>query len=130
MFSQEGRVRWSETDASGLFHYPSALIWAEEAEHELYRQALPGFTFDNLPRRSVTATYSAPFKAGDTYEVRLWVEKLGNSSLTFGWTVMKGEAVAVEGQHTAIHLGSDFRPAPLPDVLRAALGQYERAVEA
>lgn len=126
-FSYKGKVRWSETDASGLFHFPTAFMWAEDAEHELYRTALPGFAFSNLPRRTVSATYSAPFRAGDAYEVRLWVTKIGTSSITFGWTVMRGETIAVEGQHTVVHLGPDFKPSALPDNLRAGMERYQKS---
>jgi acyl-CoA thioester hydrolase len=124
IFSKKGTVRWSDTDAAGVFHFSAAFIWVEEAEHELYRTVIPGFRYDNLPRRSVAATYNAPFRAGETYGVELWVEKLGNTSATYGWSVMKGDEVAVQGQHTVIHMGSDFRPAPLPGALRTGLERF------
>ncbi|MBH0121927.1 hypothetical protein I0Q12_21390, partial [Rhodococcus sp. CX] len=39
VYRSRGVVRFSETDASGRFHYTAALKWAENAEHELYRAA-------------------------------------------------------------------------------------------
>lgn len=120
-FEHRGTVRWNETDASGRFHHAGALIWAEEAEHALYRQISPMVDIAAFPRRSVSATYHRPFVAGDTYRVVLELERMGTTSLNWCWQIMRGGAVAAEGTTTCVHVGEDGRPAPLPHDLRMGL---------
>ena len=42
--------------------------------------------------------------------------------MTFGWQMVRGEELCVEGRHTVIHVGEDGRSAPWPTGLRAGLG--------
>ncbi len=114
-----GVVAFSETDASGRFHYTSALKWAENAEHELYRAA--GLPIVGFPRRAVSATFERPFVDGDEYVVELAVKRLGNSSISYTWRILDGDAVAVTGAHTVVHLDGSGRPAPVPQALKDVL---------
>ncbi|WP_157788881.1 acyl-CoA thioesterase [Rhodococcus rhodochrous] len=112
-------MAFSETDASGRFHYTSALKWAENAEHELYRAA--GLPIVGFPRRAVSATFERPFVDGDEYVVELAVKRLGNSSISYTWRILDGDAVAVTGAHTVVHLDGSGRPAPVPQALKDVL---------
>ncbi|WP_068160244.1 acyl-CoA thioesterase [Rhodococcus phenolicus] len=114
-----GVVAFSETDASGRFHYTSALKWAENAEHELYRAA--GLPIVGFPRRAVSATFERPFVDGDEYVVELAVKRLGNSSISYTWRILDGDAVAVTGAHTVVHLDGSGQPAPVPQALKDVL---------
>ena len=114
-----GVVTFAETDASGRFHYTSALRWAENAEHELYRAV--GAPVVAFPRRTVNATFERPFVDGEEYVVELGVERLGNSSITYSWRILNGVDVAVTGSHTVVHLDQAGRPTPMPDALRTRL---------
>ncbi|WP_158550747.1 thioesterase family protein [Geodermatophilus sp. TF02-6] len=118
-YRSRGVVRFSETDASGRFHHTSALRWAEDTEHELYRAA--GVPAVRFPRRAVSATFERPFAHGDDYVVELQVQKLGSSSVTYAWRILAGDDVAVTGSHTVVHLDESGRPAPVPDPLRVTL---------
>lgn len=124
IFVFDGTVRWSETDASGRFHYSNALLWAENAEHALCREIDAGAPISQMPRRSVSADYHHPFLAGDHYTVRLWVEKLGNSSVTYGWKILNGTTLAVEGRHTAVHINDTGRAQPILETLRKGLSGF------
>lgn len=117
-------VRWSETDASGRFHFSDALIWAENAEHSLCRIIDPDAPLVRMPRRSVSVTYSRPFFAADGYCVELWVEKLGNSSISYAWIILNGTEPAIEGRHTVVHVDDNGQPASIPVPLRKGLEKY------
>ena len=117
-------VPWSDTDASGRFHFTAPFRWAENAEHELLRAA--GFGPEPFPRRAVTSSYLRPLMAGDPYTVDIGVEQIGSTSITYWWRVLSGGEVCVEGSHTAVHLDDSGRPCPLPDPLRAALNRHVR----
>lgn len=121
-YRSSGVVAFSETDASGRFHYTNALKWAENAEHELYRSE--GLPITVFPRRTVSATFERPFVDGDEYVVELEIDRLGTSSITYVWRILAGGDVAVAGSHTVVHLDELGRPSPLPDVLRSRLDQH------
>ncbi|MBH0121926.1 3-keto-5-aminohexanoate cleavage protein, partial [Rhodococcus sp. CX] len=76
-----------------------------------------------LVERAVSATFERPFVDGDEYVVELEVEKLGNSSIVFAWRILSGDAVAVTGSHTVVHLDEEGRPSPVPEPLRATLNE-------
>jgi acyl-CoA thioester hydrolase len=119
-----GVVAFHETDASGRYHYTNALKWAENAEHALYRAA--GQPINRFPRRAVHASFERPFADGDAYEVELEVEKLGTTSITYTWKILKAGQVAVTGGHTVVHIDEAGDPSPLPDALRTALKSHLR----
>ena len=118
-YTTTGVVRFSETDASGRFHYSAALIWAENAEHNLYRDA--GIAVSDFPRRAVSAEFVSPLVDGDEYTVELSVDRLGTTSVTYAWRILARGVLAVTGSHTVVHVGSDGRSATLPEDLRAVL---------
>ena len=49
----------------------------------------------------------------DEVEVRLWVERVGSSSITYRWEVTKDGETAIDGTHTVVRVGSDGRPRPV-----------------
>ncbi|MFJ9381316.1 acyl-CoA thioesterase [Streptomyces sp. NPDC101455] len=112
-------VGWSETDASGRFHFTAPLRWAEDAEHALYRAA--GLDPAFFPRRAVSSTYERALRAGDAYSVDLTVEGIGSTSITYRWSVRSEDAVCVHGSHTVVHVDGSGRPAALSQALRDAL---------
>lgn len=117
-------VPWSDTDASGRFHFTAPFRWAENAEHALLRDA--GFGPEPFPRRAVTSSYLRPLMAGDPYTVDIGIEQIGSTSITYWWRVLSEDVVCVEGSHTAVHLDETGRPSPLPESLRTALRPHVR----
>lgn len=118
-------VTWSETDASGSIHFTAPLRWVENAEHALLRAEgmIPG----SFPRRAVSSSYLRSLREGDEYRVDLEVERIGSTSITYGWRVLSGGAVCVEGSHTVVHLDDTGVPSPVPESLRAGLAVRLRA---
>jgi acyl-CoA thioester hydrolase len=100
--SEKFRVAWVDTDAGRRIHFTAAFRWAEATETSLYRK-LGVLVFE------------------DEVEVRLRVERVGTTSMTFGWHVLHDGEVAIEGRHTVVHVGADGRPEPLDDRTRQLL---------
>jgi acyl-CoA thioester hydrolase len=116
------RVAWIDTDAGGRIHFTAAFRWAEGAETALMRSLGLLDVWGDYPRRAVEAEYLAVLRFEDEFEVELAPEKVGTSSITYGWEIRRldGE-VCIRGRHTAVHVDADGRPAPLSRETRSAL---------
>jgi YbgC/YbaW family acyl-CoA thioester hydrolase len=123
------RVPWADTDASGRIHWSTPFRWVEIAEHRLW-STLGRDRNDagSCPRRAAQVTFHCALEFDDPVEVQLSVEKLGRTSMTFSWLILRGAEVCIEGRHTVVHVEGDGRPAPWPDELRTALAQARSAV--
>jgi YbgC/YbaW family acyl-CoA thioester hydrolase len=116
------RVAWVDTDAGGRIHFTAAFRWAEAAEHTLLRGfALPGVEVADFPRRHVEAEYHNVLRFDDEFEVRLRAERVGRTSITYAWRILRDGELCIVGHHTVVHVDGAGRPSPVPDALRAAL---------
>ena len=119
---ERARVAWVDTDAGGRIHFTAAFRWAEVTETSLYRRLglLRGELAD-YPRRHVAADYHRVLVFDDEVEVRLWVERVGSSSITYRREITKDGERAIDGTHTVVRVGPDGRPQPVADETRAVL---------
>jgi YbgC/YbaW family acyl-CoA thioester hydrolase len=118
----ETRVAWVDTDAGGRIHFTAAFRWAEAAETELMRRlGLANEEWGFFPRRKVEAEYLKVLRFDDEIEVRLRVDNVGRTSVTYAWTIGKGGEPHVKGRHTVVYVNGDGQPEPLSDALRAVL---------
>jgi acyl-CoA thioester hydrolase len=116
------RVAWVDTDAGGRIHFTAALRWAEAAETELMRRVgLLRDRWGDYPRRKVEAEYLKVLRFDDEIEIRLRVENVGRTSVTYAWTIAKEDEAYVKGRHTVVHVDAEGQPSPLDDTLRAVL---------
>ena len=119
-----GVVAWSDTDASGRYHYTAAYRWAENAEHALYRSVDAAIDVGRFPRRATSALYEQPLVAGDPYAVELEVDRVGNTSISYAWTVTGPTGVAARGNHSVVHVDGSGVPTSIPDALRHRLAPH------
>jgi acyl-CoA thioester hydrolase len=73
------------------------------------------------PRRRVEAEYRQVLVFEDEVEVRLRVERVGRTSITYAWEITKDGEAYVDGRHTVVHVDEQGRSSELPDAVRAAL---------
>ncbi len=92
------RVAWVDTDAGGRIHFTAAFRWAEVAETALMRGLGLIDGWGSYPRRHVEADFRKVLRFEDEIEVRLRVDGLGTTSVTYAWTVSKDGDVCVEGR--------------------------------
>ncbi len=120
-----GRVQWVDTDAGGRIHFTAAFRWAEAAETALMRRIglLEGWA--DYPRKHVEAQFHRVLRFEDEFDVRLRVESVGRTSITYVWTIEKAGEKAIEGRHTVVHVDADGTPDPVPDAIRASLESSE-----
>lgn len=125
-------VRFQDVDAAGIVFYPRVLEYFSDA----YMTALKERGVDvpdmlargevKLPLVHAEADYLAPLRFGEIIEVEVLAPKHGETSFSVGYRVTAAGRVAAVGQtvHVCID-GATFKPRPLPDALRVALGAPE-----
>ena len=116
------RVAWVDTDAGGRIHFTAVFRYAEAAETGLARRLGLLEGWGSYPRRRVEAEYLKVLRFEDEVEVRLRVERVGRTSITYAWEILEDGEVCVTGGHVAVHVDEEGRAAPVPDRVRAALG--------
>ena len=94
------RIEWIDTDASGHYHFAAAFRMFEAAETRLMSR-LGIQTAGRLPRVHASADFRRPLHFGDLVDVRLRVEAVGRSSITYGCEVRRDGELCVEGKTVA-----------------------------
>ena len=115
------RVAWVDTDAGGRIHFSNAFRWAEAAETSLMRRLGLLERWGDYPRKHVEAEFQRVLRFEDPIDVRLRVERLGRTSITYAWTIERDGEVCVSGRHTVVSVDREGQPSELPDPVRAAL---------
>ncbi len=128
-------VLWGDADPSGLIYYPNVFHYVAQAESALYRQL--GYTVRAMiaegfanPRVHVEADFRKSLWVHDTGTCRVWVGRIGTSSVRLDFTLTKdGDSEpAVTGHLVTVFVDPvAMRPIPVPEALRQAFGAKERA---
>ncbi len=93
-FTYRHRVRWVDTDASGIIHFTAAFRFTEAAETEWFRAAgvaFPGVDGAGLtiPRVHVGADFRSPLRFDDALVITVRPGRLGNSSLRLAFDIRR-----------------------------------------
>lgn len=126
------RVRYSETDQMGVVHHASHLIYLEEGRTAL--MSALGFPYAGVESRGfamgvrqVAVRYRQPARYGDEVLVRTAVQSLRSASILYAYELLRASdrEVLLTGTVEVVCLELDsFRPAAIPDDIRAALEAY------
>ncbi len=90
LYSMEGRVYWSETDAAQIAHFTSFLRYCEKTEEEFVIGLMGRSEFPPpilFPRVHVEVDYYTPLRVHDKYRVDIVSIKLGNKSITWDYEI-------------------------------------------
>jgi 4-hydroxybenzoyl-CoA thioesterase/acyl-CoA thioester hydrolase len=134
-FTTRRRVEFRDTDAAGIVHFSAFLLWMESAEHELLRAVGlrvidrgPDGIDASWPRVSVACDYTAAVRFGDELDVAVVVEKIGRTSVTYGFAFTHaGQAVAhgrVVAVRCLLHPGRNPEAVPIPADIVARLAPF------
>ncbi len=127
VFEWEIRVRYSETDQMGVTYYANYFVWFEVARTEYFRSK--GSAYSPLEDKGLflavvdtQCRYLAPTRYDDLLIIRTWIEKLGRSSMRFGYEIMdkhSGKRIA-EGSSSHVFVNRKIEPVRIPEeVIRA-----------
>jgi acyl-CoA thioesterase FadM len=138
-FVQQRRLNWGEADPAGTIYAPRAIDFAIQAIEALWIEAA-GFSFSDLftqhglgaPWVHTSCEFAKPLRAGEPFELRIALERIGGSSLNW-----HGEATRPDGESLfRLKLVSVIVDAKtgaahtVPDTIRAALAGYVTAPRA
>ena len=133
-FSHQRRVEFSDTDMAGIVHFANYLRFVESAEHAFWRhigKSVHVFSDEGQhgwPRLNIACNYFKPSRFEDVLDIRLTIEKIGNTTLRYRFFVFntEPEELVASGEVTIIHVELDsnsgrMQKAPIPDELRQLL---------
>ncbi len=115
--SQLFRVRYAETDAMGIVHHSSYIVWLEMGRTEFMRHF--GFTYRQLeemgvvmPVLEVNIRYRRPAYYDDELSVTTWLEELSRTKIKLAYRVERPSDGTLLTEATTLHTftGSDGRP--------------------
>jgi len=134
MFYYAIKVRYVETDAQGHVFFGHYYTYFDVAMME-YMRAI-GFSYRDLLDVGMDLLYveslcrhQAPAYYDDVLNVHTHIGNIGDSSLTFEFSVYKegSDQLAATGHIVAVNVDKDTRrPMRVPDALRRAVQGYER----
>ncbi len=125
------RVRYAETDAMGVVHHTSYIVWFEEGRGEYMRRT--GTDYAEIERRGfklpvseVYVRYISPARYGDLVKVKTWMEKVKSRSVTFGYEVRMVETgkLLATGWTKHICVNEEGRVRRIPQEIREVLADF------
>lgn len=136
-FSTVVRVRFADTDAQGIAHNASYLVWFEVARVEYLRAFTGGY--QALRETGVEALvleshcrYLQPARFDDVLEVRTRCVGLRGARFRFEYAVVRDDGALIADGYTS-HACVDaetLRPTRVPDWLSASVGAAESSAAA
>lgn len=131
MYTKKTFLKFHYTDTAGILFFSNIFIIAHDVYEEMMNKI--GFRLNDivekedflLPLVHSEADYKIPLKAGDEFTINAGISRMGNSSYTISYSILKeGEiAATVETVMVAMDKKSGTKIA-VPEKLREGLGKY------
>jgi acyl-CoA thioester hydrolase len=115
-------VRYAETDAMGIVHHSSYIVWFEEGRSTYAR--LRGTDYADFERgghyltvAEVRARYLKPMRYGTQVVVRCWLASIQSRALSFAYEIVNGDSgdVCVTGETRHICITHDGQVTLIPE---------------
>lgn len=121
-------VQYKDTDASGIAHFSCFFVYAEEAEHALWRAAghsvEPQETSIGWPRVSASFDFLRPLRFEDEIEVQIRLVERTSKTFRYQCVIRSGGEVAAIGTSTSICVrkvpGEPLRAIDIPPEIAAS----------
>ncbi len=125
------RVRYAETDASGVVYHAHYIEWFELGRGEWFWQQGRDYHRDvearglNWPVTEVSARYVAPARYGDRVMVRTWLNEVQSRAFTIAYQVFNADTqqLLCEGWTKHLNVNTAWRVMALPKELREFMDQ-------
>lgn len=132
MYVMKREIYLGDTDASGVLYFPRQLVFAVELFESFLGSR--GYGVGKMltegpylfPVIQANSFYRAPLRVGDSIEAGLRVSQIGESSVTFSTTFLKGIEVVGGSEIThVLILKKTFEKTPLPQEYRSLFGELQ-----
>jgi acyl-CoA thioester hydrolase len=131
LFVHTRRVEFHETDMAGIAHFANFFRYMEAAEHAYLRACglsvvLPwqGLML-GFPRVSASCDYLKPIRFEQEMQITVRVEKIGRTSISYGFTFTHAGDTIAEGRLTAVLCRKSaeerLEPMEIPEAIRQRL---------
>ncbi|MFD2157579.1 acyl-CoA thioesterase [Rubritalea tangerina] len=119
----ERRVNFADTDLAGIVHFSKILGYVEEAEHAamLSIGVAPASESGGFPKVHVECDYRSPLRFGDVASIEMVIEKVGESSVTWTFSITLDGKLVATGKVITVYVTSMGAGSVIPDVYREAL---------
>ena len=135
----KNRVRFAETDLHGHVFYGDFFTYLDETFNAFLRRI--DYPYDRMHAEGWTTNvahaeldYHGPASFEDVVENRLWIDSIGERSLTASYEASRGEEPLASGEvvHVAVAYGrgddagaEDCGAIPVPDDFREAVAAFQ-----
>ena len=132
------KIRYSDCDPQGIvFNGNYARYWDDALTDWFEEAGLGGGELGGAGADVVAARIEMDFRAsaglGDTLETDISVERIGNTSMTVGFTTkrLSDGTVVTEGREVLVFVDpANFRPTTVPEVVKVKLGGNHHGTKA
>ncbi len=137
IFSKEILLRFAHCDSAGIVFHPHYFTIFNGVIEDFFREIVKkpfteilseGIVF---PVAGLQCNFLRPCRAGDVCVARLWIEKLGGTSVRFAITLSRGETECVRLVETMVCVSEakGFRPIALSEEFRTRVAPYVASPE-
>ncbi len=128
------RIRFAHCDPAGIVFHPRYFDMLNALMEDFLRDVLE-MNFVNmqrygvgLPVAGIHCDFMAPGHVGDLCTGRIWIERMGKSSIRFAMTISLGEEMRLRCTETSVCVRAKedggLEPAPIPEEIRTRLSPY------
>lgn len=107
-FRTTRRVEFVDTDMAGMAHFSNFFRWMEAAEVEFLRSLGLSVALEwdgqkiSFPRVAAACDYSRPALFEEVVDIAVRVEKIGRSSVTYGFEFTRAGEVLARGRVSSV----------------------------
>lgn len=118
------RVRYADTDMSGIAYNANYLIWFEVARGEFFWQRGMDYARDieargyHWPVVEANLRYHAPAFYGDLLTARAWVAEVKSRALTIRYEISRDGTKLCTGFTTHMNIDNQGRPVAFPEDIK------------
>ena len=126
-FTHRLRVRYAECDPQGVVYFARYPMLFDVALTELWRERIGPYgemveAGSDMVVAEMTVRYRAPALFDEDLDITVGVERLGETSVTLGFSIARGADTLVEGSIRQVCIDPATKAKkPLPPDVRAAL---------
>ncbi|MFF2853542.1 acyl-CoA thioesterase [Peribacillus sp. NPDC058002] len=132
MLKTKIRPRVSETDGVGHINNVFIPVWFEAGREEIFKILTPDLSFNKwkVALVNMNVDYLNQTHYGEEVEIRTWVKKIGNKSLTVYEEMHQGGKLCAKGTATYVYMNyTTQKSESIPGHLREKLQSYATILE-